>query len=519
MTAKTKKTGRKFSFTKLIPKSKKFQILAVASIFGIIGAYFIAFSSAATATVPIYRLNSPHLPNYFYTTSRAEYDGLPTYGYAKEGTAFNAWTDGADGRVPVYQVGVNNKHLFTSSVGERDSLVRGGWYTDRVAFYAYSSPAAGRAPVYRLYNSKTGTHLLTTSEAEKHSASTSHGYTYEGIAFYVANEKPIVNDHRPEGVVDRNDCSIVGGWSLDQDNKSVSTEVHLYIDGTGYNLGKTSGSRPDVNSAKGATGNHGFTWVVPAKYRDGKIHTVDVFAINVNSGGKLDGDNTRIGSKAWACDAAAREIEVGTCVTRTFVTSSCTKDQSQVSDQVYVSPNEIASCVAIDGRTMIRCSQDAHDKQVAEGLLIEQGCIGKTLDGSNRVDCSNASRAELDAFFKGLETQKTATVNRARVVNTPNSSSGATPSAPGMPPIDFNAIAAIGAANLYYSPYTPTVADCTVWYQKKVYDVRFLITVGSHMEWRNYGTIRVTKDQCRKEFNKPNRARSHYQWNGSNFTN
>ena len=54
----------------------------------------------------------------------------------------------------------------------------------------------------------------------------------------------------------------VTGWTLEPSNKSATTQVHVYINATGYILNTTT-PRPDVNNAYGATGTHGFRATLP----------------------------------------------------------------------------------------------------------------------------------------------------------------------------------------------------------------------------------------------------------------
>jgi len=73
----------------------------------------------------------------------------------------------------------------------------------------------------------------------------------------------------------------VSGWALDPDTPNP-IEVHVYVDGGGYNLGPTSVARPDVAQAFPGYGElHGFSWTVPVSPGP---HDVCTFAINVGYG-------------------------------------------------------------------------------------------------------------------------------------------------------------------------------------------------------------------------------------------
>lgn len=74
----------------------------------------------------------------------------------------------------------------------------------------------------------------------------------------------------------------VQGWAYDPQAQASSIQVHLYRNGPagqGQLLGsvEANGPRPDVNSALGITGRHGFRFVLPAALRSGG--TIYAYAI------------------------------------------------------------------------------------------------------------------------------------------------------------------------------------------------------------------------------------------------
>jgi|GEM_PF-1749656 len=86
----------------------------------------------------------------------------------------------------------------------------------------------------------------------------------------------------PRGTIDTrysDHSGNISGWAYDPSAPSVSNFVDLYIDGpfgsgaAGFRV-LVNGSRPDVNTAFGITGSHGFGFALPAQYRDNKAHTV-----------------------------------------------------------------------------------------------------------------------------------------------------------------------------------------------------------------------------------------------------
>ncbi len=93
----------------------------------------------------------------------------------------------------------------------------------------------------------------------------------------------------PVGYTDESSVARVRGWAYDPNEPTRSIEVHVYIDGVGYNLGPTTEYRGDVNAAHNITGYHGFEWTPPSQWSDGNPHTIEVYAID-----STGGTNTRL---------------------------------------------------------------------------------------------------------------------------------------------------------------------------------------------------------------------------------
>jgi hypothetical protein len=94
----------------------------------------------------------------------------------------------------------------------------------------------------------------------------------------------------------------LNGWAYDPATPSASIAVDFYVDGpaglgTGIARVTADGSRPDVNAVYVITGNHGFSFSLPAQYRDGKVHSVYAYAIGngANSGNNPAISNTPAG--------------------------------------------------------------------------------------------------------------------------------------------------------------------------------------------------------------------------------
>lgn len=96
----------------------------------------------------------------------------------------------------------------------------------------------------------------------------------------------MTNNSSPAGNfdgIDGNNLTLTG-WSYDPDDPHNSNDVHIYIGGpagtgTGYAI-TANGSRPDVNNAFGISGNHGFSFQIPAQFNTGQWTPVYVYGID-----------------------------------------------------------------------------------------------------------------------------------------------------------------------------------------------------------------------------------------------
>ncbi|OGN27307.1 MAG: hypothetical protein A2941_00410 [Candidatus Yanofskybacteria bacterium RIFCSPLOWO2_01_FULL_49_17] len=167
-----------------------------------------------------------------------------------------------------------------------------------------------------LYN---GTHTLYFKVVD---TSTSQTVDFGNYSYNFFN----CQDHPPIGTVDSSDsndppaepnCTYFGGWAYDPDKSSQSIDVHVYDADDPNNLVfigalTANGSRPDVNSALGITGNHGYTGTTPADFKDGTLHRGYVYAIGIDSAGNHTGStaNQYIGDFTAKCPNAAVDLKV-----------------------------------------------------------------------------------------------------------------------------------------------------------------------------------------------------------------
>ncbi|HEV7903688.1 MAG TPA: S8 family serine peptidase [Pyrinomonadaceae bacterium] len=78
---------------------------------------------------------------------------------------------------------------------------------------------------------------------------------------------------------------VASGWTFDPDVSAQSIDAHFYIDGpsgSGQWAGGATANvaRPDVNQAYGIAGNHGFSFSIPPRFRNGQPHTLYVYGID-----------------------------------------------------------------------------------------------------------------------------------------------------------------------------------------------------------------------------------------------
>lgn len=102
---------------------------------------------------------------------------------------------------------------------------------------------------------------------------------------------------------------IARGWAYDPSAPDLSAQIAIYID---FNSDFTKwasletiiakNARGDLLAAKKGNGNHGFVYAIPAKFYDGKQHSIYAYALNMDNAGKyLAFDNRFIGTKTFTC--------------------------------------------------------------------------------------------------------------------------------------------------------------------------------------------------------------------------
>ncbi len=105
----------------------------------------------------------------------------------------------------------------------------------------------------------------------------------------VPTQPPTVITNRTViGAFDDANCTLIGGWAFDPDSSSTALMITIY-DGVGPSApllwsGVTNTNRPDVNTAFGISGIHGFTASTPDSVKDGRSHQIYVLAQDTSTG-------------------------------------------------------------------------------------------------------------------------------------------------------------------------------------------------------------------------------------------
>lgn len=82
------------------------------------------------------------------------------------------------------------------------------------------------------------------------------------------------------GVIDTSNCESVGGWIFTTANPKAGGKVELYIDGKLVDTMQAKNLRSDLTSW--GSGQYGFSFKIPAAYKDDKPHVVDVKVFSTN---------------------------------------------------------------------------------------------------------------------------------------------------------------------------------------------------------------------------------------------
>jgi len=151
-------------------------------------------AKAAAVRIPVFRFHNGSTGAHFYTTSTAERDQVqanlsPPFSF--EGPAFSVASAFSPGLHPVHRF-FNTRsgvHFYTISEAERANVAANlpHFNYEGVAYHASQVAGTGLVPFYRFYVPSRGFHFYTASVAERNNiqANLSAIYTYEGVGYHV----------------------------------------------------------------------------------------------------------------------------------------------------------------------------------------------------------------------------------------------------------------------------------------------------------------------------------------------
>jgi len=161
----------------------------------------VGLETSFERAAPVYRFYNKLNGKHFFTIDRAEKNHILAmwpWVFDFEGTKFYTYAeDSQPGVLPVYRFYSEalGTHFYTISETEKNHLINDTpakffWAFEGPAYYAWpvGSQPDGAKPVYRFWSSAIGSHVYTTSTAERDKLLTTPAswfWTYEGIAFYV----------------------------------------------------------------------------------------------------------------------------------------------------------------------------------------------------------------------------------------------------------------------------------------------------------------------------------------------
>ncbi len=195
---------------------------------------------AAAVSIPAYRFYNGSTGAHFYTTSETERATVvstlsPPFSF--DGPAFSVASDHSAGLASVHRF-YNTRtgvHFYTISEAERANVANNiPQYTyEGVSYFASPVAGAGLTPLYRFYVMSRGFHFYTASAAEKANieATLGHIYTYEGIGYYVLDTGWADRARLPHTGITTSQCYQAGGNTLVACGGSSATTLNPQQDG------------------------------------------------------------------------------------------------------------------------------------------------------------------------------------------------------------------------------------------------------------------------------------------------
>ena len=153
--------------------------------------------------IPLYRFSRNDNPSHFFTALESEKNSviseLGEY-FSLEGASHYVVENHTLNSQPVYRMynSLSGAHFYTASEAERDQVLANmSWFSlEGIGFYVFLAPEPETVPVYRFYVPQTGSHYFTIDEAEKNQLISS-GQTeksYDGIAWYAYPDNGLTDE-------------------------------------------------------------------------------------------------------------------------------------------------------------------------------------------------------------------------------------------------------------------------------------------------------------------------------------
>lgn len=186
--ASTSETVMSYGVTNLASKFSNVDLAALIQING------IENDLDSYGNSPVYRFYNKASGGHFFTISEAEAEYVATNLYDTfnfEGAGFYTQATESADLSPVFRFFNTNSggHFFTINEAERDYVIENlsdSLNYEGTGFYASEIDTAQTEEVYRFYNTSSGGHFFSTSEAERDYVieNLSDTFNFEGIAFY-----------------------------------------------------------------------------------------------------------------------------------------------------------------------------------------------------------------------------------------------------------------------------------------------------------------------------------------------
>lgn len=221
------------------------------------------------------------------------------------------------------------------------------------------------------------------------------------LAAFVFSTSPAHANSAPGGSLDAADCTWFAGWAYDPDTPNDQISVHVYYDNFVF-LGatQTNLSRPDVNSALGISGNHGFGFTTPDSLKDGKVHTI--YAFGIDSAGDSSKNTQLSGSPKTIQCAPATPTPTPTPTLSPTPTSTPTQTPSPTptlsptptpTSKPPIGWIDVANCDVISGWAF---DQDEPSTSI-KVRMVDVGDSGKAADIGDFL--TNSNRADVDSAY------------------------------------------------------------------------------------------------------------------------